>query len=102
MKPVLKPFGCILCLAIVISFAACDMNSPSITINNGVINTNGVLPEQEALIENLEAEGYTVTAYTSIDGCDLTLNRLIAEKGSKFIDLTYGLSKEEDSKRKCC
>ena len=100
MKPVFKPFGCvILCLAIVISFAACDAGESDnvITISNGVIETNNTLPKKETLIENLKDAGYTITEYTSIDGSDLTIDRLIAEKGSKYIDITFGLS-DEDSK----
>ncbi len=99
MKPVFKPFGCILCIAIVLSFAACDAGEADnvITISNGVIETNNALPEKETLIENLENAGYTVTEYSSIDGSDLTIDRLIAEKEKKYIDITFGLS-EEDSK----
>ena len=99
MKPVFKPFGCILCIAIVLSFAACDAGESDnvITISNGVIETNNALPKKESLIENLENAGYTVTEYSSIDGSELTIDRLIAEKGKKYIDITFGLS-EEDSK----
>ncbi|MBP3578613.1 MAG: hypothetical protein J6K15_10910 [Lachnospiraceae bacterium] len=99
MKPVFKPFGCILCIAIVLSFAACDAGEADnvITISNGVVNTNNALPEKETLIENLENAGYTVSEYSSIDGSDLTIDRLIAEKEKKYIDITFGLS-EEDSK----
>ena len=96
MKPVFKPFGCILCIAIVLSFAACDAGEADnvITISNGVVSTNNALPEKETLIENLENAGYTVTEYSSIDGSDLTIDRLIAEKGKKYIDITFGLSEE--------
>jgi hypothetical protein len=101
MKPVFKPFGCILCLAIVISFTACDADPGEsdnvITIKNGVIETNDVLPEKETLINSLEDAGYTITEYTSIDGSDLTINRVFAEKGDKYIDITFSLS-DEDSK----
>ncbi len=99
MKPVFKTFGCILCAAIVISFAACDAGEADnvITISNGVVEINDVLPKKEILIENLEEEGYTITEYTSIDSSDLTIDRLIAEKGDKYIDITFGLS-DEDSK----
>lgn len=95
MKPVFRPFGCILCLALVISVAACDSNEPAITISNGVVETNGVLPEKETLVDNLEKAGYTITEHTSIDGSDLTIDRIFAEKGKKFIDITYCPSEEE-------
>jgi len=99
MKPVFKPFGCILCLAIVISFAACDAGTSDnvITISNGVIETNNTLPDKDTLIENLEDAGYTITEYSSIDGSNLTIDRLIAKKENKYIDITFGLS-DEDSK----
>lgn len=95
MKPIFKPFGCIMCLAIAISFTACAADEPVITINNGVIETNGVIPEKEALIENLEDADYTLTEHTSIDGSDQTIDRIVAEKGNKFIDITYCASEEE-------
>lgn len=95
MKPVFRQFGCIVCLAMVISFAACDSNTPAITINNGVIETNGVLPERETLIKNLEDAGYSITEYTSMEGSSLTIDRIVAEKGKKFIDITYCSSEKE-------
>ena len=97
MKPVFKPFGCILCLAIVISFAACDAGESDnvITINNGVIETNNALPEKDALIENLETAGYTITKHTSIEGSDLIIDRVFAEKGNKYIDITFCSSEDE-------
>lgn len=95
MKPIFKTIGCIVCLAIVISFAACASDEPAITISNGVIETNGVIPEKADLMENLEDAGYTLTEHTSIDGSDLTIDRVVAEKGNKFIDITYGLTSED-------
>ena len=99
MKPVFKSFTCILCVAIVLSFAACDAGEADnvITISNGVVEINDALPEKEILIKNLEDAGYTITKYTSIHGSDLTIDRLIAEEGDKYIDITFGLS-DEDSK----
>ena len=112
MKPVFKPFGCILCLAIVISFAACDFSADiNLNIKNSNIDNNGgisvtltdsdlaevdkIVPTKENLVKNLEDAGYTVTAYTSIDESTLVLDRIVAESGSKFIDITYGLSSTE-------
>lgn len=94
---IFKPFGCILCLALVISFAACDAGESDnvITIRNGVIETNNVLPEKSTLIENLEEAGYTITEYTSIEGSTLTIDRIFAEKGNKYIDITYCPTAEE-------
>ena len=97
MKPVFRPFGCILCLAIVISFAACDAGKADnvLTISNGTLETNNALPEKEVLIENLESAGYTITEYTSIEGSDLTIDRVFAEKGNKYIDITFCPSEKE-------
>ena len=97
MKPVFKPFGCILCIAIVVTMIACDASGSDnvITISNGVIETNSVLPEKEDLIQNLEDNGYTITEYSSVEGSDLAIDRLIAAKGNRYIDITFGLSDEE-------
>ncbi|MBP3570059.1 MAG: hypothetical protein J6K04_12965 [Lachnospiraceae bacterium] len=95
MKPVFKPLGCIVCLAFLLSFTACASDEPSITINNGVVETNGVIPEKTDLIENLEDAGYTLTEHTSIEGSDLTIDRIFAEKGNKFIDITFCSTEEE-------
>lgn len=95
MKSVIKSAGCILCLAAVMTMVACDSNEPVITITNGVVETNGVLPEKETLIQNLEDAGYTLTEYTSMEGSDLTIDRIVAKKGNKFIDITYCPSEDE-------
>lgn len=113
MKPMFKSFGCILCLAIVISFAACrfssDIKVNSNKDNNGTngISWNGItvtdidsssvdkiVPDKESLIGNLEDAGYTITEYTSVGNSTLSIDRIIAEKDSKFIDITYGLTYE--------
>lgn len=109
MKPVFKPFGCILCLAIVFSFAACGVSS-NINVKKSNIDNNGgisvnltnsdfaevdkIVPAKENLIRNLEDAGYTITAYTSIGDSTLSIDRVVAEKDSKFIDITYGLSSQ--------
>ena len=54
-----------------------------------------IVPEKETLVKNLEDAGYTITTYTSIDGSDLTIDRIYAEKDSAFIDITYCFSSEE-------
>ena len=95
MKPVFKPFGCIVCLAFILSFTACASDEPFITISNGVVEINGVIPEKADLMENLEDAGYTLTEHTSMDGSDLTIDRIFAEKGSKYIDITFCSSEEE-------
>ena len=61
---------------------------------DGTITTNNVVPEKETLLANLEDAGYTISEYTSVDGSSLTIDRIIAEKGNRFIDITYGLTEE--------
>ena len=54
-----------------------------------------IVPKREVLIENLEKSGYGITALTAVEGSDLTVDRVMAEKGGKFIDIVYGLSGED-------
>ncbi len=99
MKSIMKAFLCLFCCTTLLICTACDTgseNNTSITItNDGKIDINGVIPEKETLIQNLKNAGYTITEYTSVGSSDLTIDRLIAENGSKFIDITYGLSDED-------
>ena len=100
-----------------ISFAACDVssdinfniskgsndNNDSISINmDGITITDidqsavdKIVPTKENLVKNLEDAEYTLTAYTSIGDSTLSIDRIVAEKDSKFIDITYGLSSKE-------
>ena len=73
--------------------AACG----SSTNTNGVPDPDKIVPKREVLIENLENSGYTITILTTIDGSDLTVDRVMAQKGDKFIDIVYGLSAEDSS-----
>ena len=70
----------------------------SSTNTNGTPDPDKIVPSREVLIENLENSGYTITALTAVEGSDLTVDRVIAQKGSKFIDIVYGLSAEDSSK----
>ena len=70
----------------------------SSTNTNGTPDPDKIVPSREVLIENLENSGYTITALTTVEGSDLTVDRVIAQKGSKFIDIVYGLSAEDSSK----
>lgn len=54
-----------------------------------------IVPTKENLVKNLEDAEYTLTAYTSIGDSTLSIDRIVAEKDSKFIDITYGLSSKE-------
>ena len=87
-------FVCILIFVLVLSMAGCG----SSTNTNGVPDPDKIVPKREVLIENLENSGYTITILTTIDGSDLTVDRVMAQKGNKFIDIVYGLSDEDTSK----
>lgn len=67
------------------------------TNTNGVPDPDKIVPKREVLIENLEDSGYTITTLTDVEGSDLVVDRVIARKGNKFIDIVYGLN-AEDSK----
>ena len=54
--------------------------------------------KREILIENLEDKGYQIKMQTTVEGSDLVVDRVIAQKESKFIDIVYGLSAEDSAK----
>ena len=85
---------CILVFVVLFLMAGCG----SSTNTNGTPDPDKIVPSREVLIENLENSGYTITALTAVEGSDLTVDRVIAQKGSKFIDIVYGLSAEDSSK----
>lgn len=64
---------------------------------NGVPDPDKIVPRRELLIENLEDSGYTVTALTAVEGSSLTLDRVLVQKGDKYLDIVYGLSGQEAS-----
>ena len=85
---------CILVFVVLFLMSCCG----SSTNTNGTPDPDKIVPSREVLIENLENSGYTITALTAVEGSDLTVDRVIAQKGSKFIDIVYGLSAEDSSK----
>lgn len=70
----------------------------SSTNTNGTPDPDKIVPEREVLIENLEDSGYMITHLTAVEGSDLIIDRILAQKGNKFIDIVYGLSSDEASK----
>ena len=98
MKYVIKKIGkSILCLAFVFILTGCG---DSTNISNGTI-INGpdeIVPAKAILVENLEDSGYTITEHTSVEDSDLIIDRIVAEKGRKYIDITYGLTAEDAEK----
>ena len=57
--------------------------------------TAAAVPDRGILIGNLEVNGYVITTQASVEGSNLAVDRIIAEKGSSFIDIVYCLSPEE-------
>lgn len=89
-----KLFMCTLTLMLIFVLTGCS----SSTNTNGAPDPDKIVPSQEVLVENLENSGYTVTTLDAIENYDLTVDRVKAEKGDKFIDIVYGLSDEDSDK----
>ena len=89
-----KIFLCVLVFSLIFLMVGCG----SSTNTNGIPDPDKIVPKREVLVENLTNSGYTVTTLTTIEGSDLTIDRVMAEKGNKSIDIVYGLSGEDASK----
>ena len=61
----------------------------------GVPDPDKIVPARETLIENLKSKGYAIEELESVEGSELTVDRVLAKKGNDFIDIVYGLSSEE-------
>ena len=90
MKPVYK--NGFLCIVVVI-FAFLLFGCAS--SQGGWPEPEKIVPKKEMLIANLEKQGYAVTEQDAVEGFDGALDRVVAQKGRKFIDIVYGLSAEE-------
>ena len=114
MKYFFKKFICFCCFLTVLTMTACDISSGiDISINHGSNDSSSIrwntititdidsssvdkiVPDREILTKNLKNAGYTITEYTSVGDSALTIDRIVAEKDSKFIDITYGLTYED-------
>ncbi len=82
----------IMILLVLLSMTACDSGHTSMP------DPDKIVPTRDSLVKNLEDSGYTITTLSSVEGSDLTLDRILAEKGNKFIDIVYGLSSEDAPK----
>ena len=85
----------ILVLALIFSMAGCGSSTNTDVNTNGYPDPNKIVPKREVLIENLKNSGYAITILTAIEGSDLSIDRILAQKESKFIDIVYGLSEED-------
>lgn len=54
-----------------------------------------IVPGREVLIGNLQENGYAVETLSAIEGSDLTIDRVLARNGDRFIDIVYGASSED-------
>lgn len=70
------------------AFAGCGSKS-------GAPDPEKIVPSRETLIEGLKAKGYDIEELSAVEGSELTVDRVLARKGGKFIDIVYGLSSEE-------
>ena len=68
----------IIALVLVFIMAGCGASS------NGIPDPDKIVPKREVLIENLEDSGYTITTLTTVEGSDLTIDRVVAQKKDKF------------------
>ena len=76
---------------LLLSFAGCGASINT----NGVPDPEKIVPKRDVLMENLEDSKYEITTYTTVEGSDLIIDRVVAQKDGKFIDIVYGLSNDE-------
>ena len=98
MKLNLKRIGSIFCLVLVLALVGCGSgnNEGIVILGDGHVGgADDVVPDKASLLENLKGAGYTITEYSSVEGSDLTIDRVVAEKGNKYIDMVYGMTEEE-------
>lgn len=66
--------------------------------NNGGTDPEKIVPARATLIDNLKNAGYAVEELDTVEGSGLTIDRVLARKDGRFIDIVYGLSGEEAEK----
>lgn len=54
-----------------------------------------IVPARDVLIDNLLESGYVIAEVVEVEGFDAKVDRIMAQKGKKFIDIVYGLSEED-------
>lgn len=98
MKHIFTKIGkSLLCLTLAFIMVGCGTSTNN-SNDIAIINPDEIVPAKENLVENLEDSGYTITEHTTVDGSDLIIDRVVAEKGNKFIDISYGLTAEDAEK----
>ncbi|MBR3954054.1 MAG: hypothetical protein IKJ63_01100 [Clostridia bacterium] len=79
----------VFCLFLALCMAGCGISA------DGPLDPDKIVPARAMLIENLEDSGYAITTYTSVECSDLIIDRVVARKGNRFIDIAYGLTAED-------
>lgn len=74
----------------IMAFSGCSSAKES-EIGTGVPNPDEIVPSMEELTDNLTDNGYTVETFDKIYDTNVSGKRVYAEKGSKYIDICYGL-----------
>ena len=62
---------------------------------NGIPDPEKIVPSREILIENLKNSGYEIETKATVSGADFIVDRIVARKGDRSINIVYGLSDEE-------
>ena len=75
-------------MAFVLIFAGCGGRSSA-------PDPDKIVTSRETLIANLTAAGYTIEELSSVEGSELIIDRVLAKKDGKFLDIVYGLSPED-------
>ncbi|MBP5378287.1 MAG: hypothetical protein J6Y64_01955 [Ruminococcus sp.] len=98
----MKKFKKILCIisaaAICTLTYSCEKNSSGESSSEVDILNNGaksVVPSKTELIENTKAAGYEVSEFDNIYDLQVSGERVLAQKGNQYIDICYGLNKED-------
>ena len=63
----------------------------------GVPDPDKIVPSRDGLIQNLTDSGYTVETLSEVVGLDMTVDRVFAKKGDRFVDIVYGASDADAS-----
>ena len=75
-------------MALALSLSGCEKTG-------GAPDPEKIVPARETLIDNLKAKGYEIEELPSVECSGLSVDRVIARDGDKFIDIVYGLSSDE-------
>lgn len=92
MKKYKKVIGVIAAAAICLTICSCGKVPDTDIMKNGA---ESVVPSKTELVENTTKAGYTVTDFDDIYDLQVSGERVLAEKGDRYIDICYGLSSDD-------